>query len=83
MLAPPHGAGLIGQMRCGDSYRLAYIRGPEGIIVGLAEEIRKTPHAPGREQAGGRSKSLARSKPAGRNKTTRKGDVARKKRDRK
>ncbi len=37
-----HGAQLIGQMRYGDSYRLAYIRGPEGIIVGLAEEIRKT-----------------------------------------
>ena len=38
-----HGAELIGQMRYGDSYRLAYIRGPEGIIVGLAEEIGKTP----------------------------------------
>src|SRR6266700_1927099 len=31
------GAALIGEMRYGDSYRLAYIRGPEGIIVGLAE----------------------------------------------
>src|SRR3954468_7942218 len=30
------GAALIGEMRYGDSYRLAYIRGPEGIIVGLA-----------------------------------------------
>src|SRR5213078_3829606 len=28
-----HGAELIGEMRYGDSYRLAYIRGPEGIIV--------------------------------------------------
>src|SRR3954466_71505 len=30
-----HGAQLIGEMRYGDTYRLAYIRGPEGIIVGL------------------------------------------------
>ena len=36
-----HGAELIGEMRYEDVYRLAYIRGPEGIIVGLAEEIRK------------------------------------------
>lgn len=34
-----HGAELIGQMQYGDSYRLAYIRGPEGIIVGLAEQL--------------------------------------------
>jgi catechol 2,3-dioxygenase-like lactoylglutathione lyase family enzyme len=33
------GAGLIGEMKYGDSYRLAYIRGPEGIIVGLAEQL--------------------------------------------
>lgn len=26
--------------RYGDSYRLCYVRGPEGIIVGLAEELR-------------------------------------------
>jgi catechol 2,3-dioxygenase-like lactoylglutathione lyase family enzyme len=36
-----HGAELIGEMQYGDTYRLAYIRGPEGIIVGLAEETRK------------------------------------------
>jgi catechol 2,3-dioxygenase-like lactoylglutathione lyase family enzyme len=36
-----HGAELIGEMQYEDSYRLAYIRGPEGIIVGLSEEIRK------------------------------------------
>src|SRR3954471_23503148 len=30
-----HGAELIGEMKYGDAYRLAYIRGPEGIIVGL------------------------------------------------
>jgi len=34
-----HGAELIGEMRYGESYKLAYIRGPEGIIVGLAEQI--------------------------------------------
>src|SRR4051812_37189001 len=34
-----HGAELIGEMRYRDSYRLAYIRGPEGIIVGLAEQV--------------------------------------------
>ena len=33
------GAELIGEMKYGDSYRLAYIRGPEGIIVGLAEQL--------------------------------------------
>jgi catechol 2,3-dioxygenase-like lactoylglutathione lyase family enzyme len=34
-----HGAELIGEMRYGDTYRLAYIRGPEGIVVGLAEQL--------------------------------------------
>lgn len=34
-----HGAELIGQMQYETSYRLAYIRGPEGIIVGLAEQL--------------------------------------------
>jgi predicted enzyme related to lactoylglutathione lyase len=34
-----HGSELIGEMRYGDWYRLAYIRGPEGIIVGLAEQL--------------------------------------------
>ncbi|MNE98420.1 Glyoxalase-like domain protein [compost metagenome] len=33
-----HGAELIGQMQYETSYRLAYIRGPEGLIVGLAEK---------------------------------------------
>src|SRR5688500_2706174 len=32
------GAEIIGEMQYGDTYRLAYIRGPEGIIVGLAEQ---------------------------------------------
>ena len=34
-----HGAQLIGQMQYEDTYRLAYIRGPEGIIVALAEQL--------------------------------------------
>ena len=34
-----HGAEIIGEMQYADSYRLAYIRGPEGIIVGLAEQL--------------------------------------------
>ena len=34
-----HGAELIGEMQYEDTYRLAYIRGPEGIIVGLAQEL--------------------------------------------
>jgi catechol 2,3-dioxygenase-like lactoylglutathione lyase family enzyme len=57
-----HGAELIGEMEYGDTYRLAYIRGPEGIIVGLAEEIRKTPARTGKGAA--RLKPVSRSKPA-------------------
>ena len=34
-----HGAELIGEMHYQDMYRLAYIRGPEGIIVALAEQL--------------------------------------------
>jgi predicted enzyme related to lactoylglutathione lyase len=34
-----HGAEIIGEMRYEDAHRLAYIRGPEGIIVGLAERL--------------------------------------------
>ncbi len=34
-----HGAEIIGEMQYGDAYRLAYIRGPEGIIVALAERL--------------------------------------------
>jgi catechol 2,3-dioxygenase-like lactoylglutathione lyase family enzyme len=37
----PHGAELVGEvMRYEDVFRLCYIRGPEGILVGLAEELR-------------------------------------------
>src|SRR3954468_21382272 len=35
-----HGAELIGEVvQYEDTYRIAYIRGPEGIIVGLSEQI--------------------------------------------
>jgi len=34
-----HGATLIGEMKYEEAYRLAYIRGPEGIIVALAEQL--------------------------------------------
>ena len=34
-----HGAELIGEMQYGDTHRLAYIRGPEGIVVALAEQL--------------------------------------------
>ncbi len=36
-----HGAELVGEVvQYEDIYRLAYIRGPEGIIVGLSEQLR-------------------------------------------
>ncbi|HKV10705.1 MAG TPA: VOC family protein [Thermoanaerobaculia bacterium] len=35
-----HGAELVGEVvQYGDTYRLAYIRGPEGIIIALAEQL--------------------------------------------
>jgi catechol 2,3-dioxygenase-like lactoylglutathione lyase family enzyme len=37
-----HGAELVGEIvQYGDSYRLCYIRGPEQILIGLAEEINR------------------------------------------
>jgi len=36
----PHGAELVGEVaQYEDTYRLCYIRGPEGILIGLAEQI--------------------------------------------
>jgi catechol 2,3-dioxygenase-like lactoylglutathione lyase family enzyme len=36
-----HGAELIGEVvQYEDSYRLCYVRGPEGIIVALAEQLK-------------------------------------------
>ncbi|HMQ69992.1 MAG TPA: VOC family protein [Ignavibacteria bacterium] len=37
-----HGAELVGEVvQYKDSYRLCYIRGTEGILIGLAEELKK------------------------------------------
>jgi catechol 2,3-dioxygenase-like lactoylglutathione lyase family enzyme len=36
----PHGAELVGELvQYEDVYRLCYVRGPEGILIGLAEQI--------------------------------------------
>src|SRR5512134_3179605 len=35
-----HGAQLVGEVvQYEDTYRLCYIRGPEGLLIGLAEEL--------------------------------------------
>jgi catechol 2,3-dioxygenase-like lactoylglutathione lyase family enzyme len=35
-----HGAELVGEIaQYEDSYRLCFLRGPEGIIIGLAEQL--------------------------------------------
>lgn len=35
-----HGAKLVDQVvRYGDMYKLCYIRGPEGVLIGLAEQL--------------------------------------------
>jgi len=35
-----HGAELVGEVvQYGDTYRLAYVRGPEGIMIALAEQL--------------------------------------------
>ncbi len=37
-----HGAELVGEVvQYEDTYRLCYIRGPEGILLGLAQELRQ------------------------------------------
>jgi catechol 2,3-dioxygenase-like lactoylglutathione lyase family enzyme len=36
----PHGAELVGELaQYEDAYRLCYVRGPEGILIGLAEQV--------------------------------------------
>ena len=41
-LTEKHGAQLVGEVvRYEDSYRLCYIRGVEGLLIGLAEELGK------------------------------------------
>jgi catechol 2,3-dioxygenase-like lactoylglutathione lyase family enzyme len=35
-----HGAELVGELaQYEDKYRLCYVRGPEGILIGLAQQI--------------------------------------------
>jgi predicted enzyme related to lactoylglutathione lyase len=36
-----HGAELVGSevVQYEDAYRLCYIRGPEGLLIGLAQEL--------------------------------------------
>jgi len=37
-----HGAELVGEVvQYEDTYRLCYVRGPEGIIVGLSEQLKE------------------------------------------
>src|SRR5512138_3135915 len=37
-----HGAELVGEVvQYEDTYRLAYLRGPEGIVVGLSEQLKQ------------------------------------------
>jgi catechol 2,3-dioxygenase-like lactoylglutathione lyase family enzyme len=40
------GARLVsdGVVQYGDAYRLCYIRGPEGLLIGLAQEIGQAPN---------------------------------------
>lgn len=39
-----HGAELVGEVvQYEDSYRLCYVRGPEGLLIGLAEALGKQP----------------------------------------
>jgi len=38
-----HGAQIVGDVvKYADAYRLCYIRGPEGLLIGLAEELRSS-----------------------------------------
>ena len=41
-----HGAQLVGEVvQYQESYRLCYIRGPEGLLIGLAEELKSSDRA--------------------------------------
>src|SRR5512138_1229976 len=41
-----HGAQLVGEVvQYENSYKLCYIRGPEGLLIGLAEQLRKEPRS--------------------------------------
>ena len=40
-----HGAKLVDEVvQYENSYRLCYIRGPEGLLIGLAEELKQSPN---------------------------------------
>jgi catechol 2,3-dioxygenase-like lactoylglutathione lyase family enzyme len=40
-LQKKHGAELVGKVtQYGDTYRLCYLRGPEGILIALAQQLR-------------------------------------------
>jgi predicted enzyme related to lactoylglutathione lyase len=42
-----HGAQLVGDVvQYEDLYRLCYIRGPEGLLIGLAEELKNKNQTP-------------------------------------
>jgi predicted enzyme related to lactoylglutathione lyase len=34
------GAQLVGEVVHKDAYRLCYVRGPEGLLIGLVQELR-------------------------------------------
>jgi catechol 2,3-dioxygenase-like lactoylglutathione lyase family enzyme len=54
-----HGAEVVDQVvQYEDSYRLCYVRGPEGILIGLAEELGR-PESETREPKPARAKTRA------------------------
>jgi catechol 2,3-dioxygenase-like lactoylglutathione lyase family enzyme len=51
----PAGASLVDEVaQYEDKYRLCFVRGPEGIVVGLAEELNGPSPNPGQKSGGGR-----------------------------
>lgn len=44
-----HGAQLvcIDAVQCEDAYRLCYVRGPEGILIGLAQQLHRAQNRAG------------------------------------
>jgi catechol 2,3-dioxygenase-like lactoylglutathione lyase family enzyme len=57
----PVGASLVDEVaQYEDTYRLCFVRGPEGIVVGLAEELDGPGPSPGHKSGGGRRKSRSK-----------------------